>query len=609
MARMRIVVLIGLSALGAPASARAGTYDVVSCRAPGAGGVNGAWEPGYGAYPNPDPEPGQFDVIQECPGPRTFLLARSKEGNGVDAFWAHSAYLRFDAPPGTTIARARLWRHGQTVRADATDGGGEEWDILAQTDDGALALEGCVPPPDQALCNTGAPEDLNGKSVSDASLGIYDLNTAFLNLGVVCVPAAFKSCATSNDDGYPYASYNLWGSIITIRDDVKPALKTSGSLWSTGWQRPEEALAYSASDSAGVGAVEARIGDATVVAKSSCDFHREAPCPRDLTGTLTLRTAPADGKRSAAVIATDAAGNRTTLTREVWIDGTPPRVDLRRPRKRTIVVRVADGASGFAAGRIYVRQGSAEPYRALPTTLARGALRAPLDRGKPSRALVRVVVRDNAGNQAAGVPARFTLTSVRSGKRQLKLQNGHVRARFGRPVTLRGKLTLSAGQRLVGIPISVMSTRGGKRSVHETSGTTGPTGRFALTVGPGPRRRLLLSYAGVGDGLPAQRRLRLGVPASSSIRASRRRLDSAGRVRFSGRVRRGGTGLVVVLQGRERGRWRTFADTRTRRRGKWQASYRFSGRPGRYPIRARIRRQTGLPYDTGYSRRVIVRVS
>ena len=70
-----------------------------------------------------------------------------------------------------------------------------------------------------------------------------------------------------------------------------------------------------------------------------------------------------------------------------------------------------------------------------------------------------------------------------------------------------------------------------------------------------------------------------------------------------------GAGLVVVLQGYEGGRWRTFADTRTRRRGKWRASYRFSGRPGRYPIRVRIRRQTGLPYETGHSRRLVVRVS
>ena len=36
--------------------------------------------------------------------------------------------------------------------------------------------------------------------------------------------------------------------------------------------------------------------------------------------------------------------------------------------------------------------------------------------------------------------------------------------------------------------------------------------------------------------------------------------------------------------------------------------YRFSGLPGAYPIRARIRRQANLPYETGHSKRVTVHV-
>ena len=84
-------------------------------------------------------------------------------------------------------------------------------------------------------------------------------------------------------------------------------------------------------------------------------------------------------------------------------------------------------------------------------------------------------------------------------------------------------------------------------------------------------------------------------------------------MRFSGRLRtRGqripGRGLVLVLQGRERGRWRTFDDTRTNGKGRWRATYTFSGRPGRYPIRVRIRRQTSYPFELGYSRALTVRV-
>ena len=67
-------------------------------------------------------------------------------------------------------------------------------------------------------------------------------------------------------------------------------------------------------------------------------------------------------------------------------------------------------------------------------------------------------------------------------------------------------------------------------------------------------------------------------------------------------------GLVVVLQGREGGKWRTFSDARTHRKGRWHVSYRFSGRPGSYPIRLRIRRQAGFPFELGYSRRLTIRV-
>jgi hypothetical protein len=608
LAGMRIVVAFAALALIAPAGAQAGTYDVVSCRAPGAGGVNHAWEAAYGAWGSPNPEvAGMFDLYMECPGPRTFLLARSKATHGVDAHWAHSAYLHFDAPPNTTISRLRIWRHGQTVRGD---GGVEEWDILAQTDDGDLVFEKCIHAAGQDVCNTGAGEPLNGKTVSNASLATHDVDTRFVNLGVVCSPNGFKSCATANSTPHPYASFNLWGSVVTIRDDARPSLAVGGSLWSDGWHRPTEPLTYDASDNAGIRSVQASIGGAVASANGSCDYRREAPCPRQLRGTLTLGSAPPDGAHEARVAAVDAAGNESTATRGVLIDGTAPRVDLRRPRLGRIIVGVRDDASGFAAGQIYVRNGSAEPYRALATALVGKTMQAIVDRGKPTRTDVRVMVRDNAGNEVNGLPARLTLTSARSGKRKLKLRKGRVRARFGRRLTLRGKLTLSAGQPLVGVPISVSSTaRGGGGATPEGSGTTGRRGRFAITVGEGASRNLLLSYAGVDDGLPAQRRLGLRVPASSSIRASRKRLSGAGRVRFGGRVRQGGAGLVVVLQGYEAGRWRTFADTRTRANGKWRASYRFSGRPGRYPIRLRIRRQTGLAYDTGYSRRIVVRVS
>ena len=138
-------------------------------------------------------------------------------------------------------------------------------------------------------------------------------------------------------------------------------------------------------------------------------------------------------------------------------------------------------------------------------------------------------------------------------------------------------------------------------------------GRFALRVPAGPSRTYRLVFAGSGGALGSARGVSVRVPASSTIRASRTRLSGPARVRFSGRLRnRGqripGRGLVLILQGFDNGRWRTFEDTRTNRLGRWRVSYRFSGAPGSYPVRVRIRKASGYPFELGYSRRLTIRV-
>ena len=85
-------------------------------------------------------------------------------------------------------------------------------------------------------------------------------------------------------------------------------------------------------------------------------------------------------------------------------------------------------------------------------------------------------------------------------------------------------------------------------------------------------------------------------------------------MRFSGRLGlRGatvpGSGKLVDLQAFDGGRWRTFATARARGpKGRWSSTYRFAGRPGRYPVRLRIRREDVFPSSFGYSRPVVVRV-
>jgi len=160
-------------------------------------------------------------------------------------------------------------------------------------------------------------------------------------------------------------------------------------------------------------------------------------------------------------------------------------------------------------------------------------------------------------------------------------------------------------------------------TAEDAAGNTTATERTVLIDGTpplarldAPRGRVLrvkVDDGACGDVLRGSRGVGVQVPASSTIRASRTVLGGPGRVGFRGRLRTGGAsipdrGLVVVLQGRADGRWQTFADTRTDRRGRWRAGYRFRGIPGRYPVRTRIPPQAGFPYELGYSRTVSVRV-
>jgi hypothetical protein len=605
---MVLVLAFGLTAT----PALAGTYDVVSCGAPGAGGVNAAWVAGLDSYGGNANEPGSFDFISECPGPRTFLLARSRASVGAPAGWARSAFWRFDAPAPLRISRIVLWRWGQVLRDDPETAGDvtDDWDLLAGTDtSNTLGLEHCPIPEGQPSCETGS-----SAKMSAASRVQYDVNTPFLRFGVYCNPQRLKNCQTSASNGYPRASFNIWGSIVTIRDDAQPTLTLGGALLSDGWRRVTDPLTVRASDPAGIRTLRLVAAGQATRADPSCDFHKPAPCP-NLASTLTLPAGTPDGVQPVQIVATDPAGNSNIIERQVSVDGNAPTTELERPRGRTLVIAVRDEASGVVGGQILVRDSDAEPFRPLPTSFANGLLTAPLDRGRPSRADIHVSVTDAAGNAATGAPPRLRLTRVRVGRGTRTIRADRIRIPFGRSALVRGRLTLSAGQPVAATPINVLGTPRLPGATAQFLGatTTSRTGRFSFRVPPGPSRTLRFVSDASGDVLRTARGLGARVPASSTIHASRTRVSGDALVRFNGTVLHGRqaiprTGLVLVLQGHVRGHWQTFADTRTDARGHWRARYRFVGRPGSYPIRVRIRRQNGFPFDLGYSRTLRVRV-
>ena len=381
----------------------------------------------------------------------------------------------------------------------------------------------------------------------------------------------------------------------------------------------DDVVTYDAADSTGIRSGRLEIGGRTSRAARPCDYRRPAPCSNVAGGRIAVPAGIPDGTLGARIVADDAAGNQVVAQRTIKLDGTPPTAVLERARGKSIVISVVDA---FAA-TLEVRNKSTEPYRALDakvengrlTARLNGRLTARLDRGRASRVDMRVTVRDAAGNVAQGAPTRLTATSAKFGRRSRKVRSGRVKVPFGRTTRLRGRLTRSASQALAGQTIVATATVRGRGAPAKAAGSavTDRRGRFSLRVPAGPSRTYWLAFNGGAGALSAARSVSVRVPASSTIHASRTRVSGRTRVRFSGRVRtRGeripGRGLLLVLQGRERGRWRTFEDARTNGEGQWRVRYSFSGRPGRYPIRVRIRRQSSYPFELGYSRALTVRV-
>lgn len=183
--------------------------------------------------------------------------------------------------------------------------------------------------------------------------------------------------------------------------------------------------------------------------------------------------------------------------------------------------------------------------------------------------------------------------------------------RFGRRATTTGTLTDAAGAPLGNAQICVLARTDTRGSAAQqlTTIATDDAGVFSFPLDPGPSRILRFVYR-AGD-RAASASVAVRVRAPLSLHASRRRIQPSGVVAFGGRLAKGARwrGVLVELQAMRGRRYQTFATTRTRRDGSFRYRYRFSaGSGGTYALRARVPRQAGLPFATGATRTVHVRV-
>jgi hypothetical protein len=600
-----------MAAVLAP-NARAGTYVVVSCQAPGAGGANNAWTPHVDAYPGVEPQPTAYNVAQECqPGGRGLYVEST---GGQDARFLTSAYFKFTAPAGTRIVQLKTTRAGDKQRL-SNDAIGDGWTVSANGDGnvvvGGVFGETCSIP-------TGGPSC----SLPGTTPAPYPLNTAVITYGIACTRNDGTNpynCPVSAN-GVPAARLGIRATEVTLSDDSAPSLTAGGPLLGGGWVPATATAAVTASDNVGIRAVRVLVdGAERTTAPGSCDFTRPLPCTDVPGAQVGLGAADlADGSHTVSVLAEDAAGNPARVDKPVLIDFHAPTVVVGLPSGGRVRASATDGASGLARLVITARDDRGGTEHALALARVRAGRTTARYGSIPARhLLLRVTAQDRAGNVRTddGRPSAIAFPPARVGTGTRRVAHDRLRVPFGRSVTLRGRLVDAAGHGLAGRALTATATirAAAARRTPAAGVTTDAKGRFTVRVPAGPSRVLRLAFDGGGGALRTARAVSLRVPATTTIAPSRRSVAGAGRVRFRGTVARRGEaipsgGLTILLQGRQAGSWRTFKAARTDRRGRWRASYRFSGRRGTFAIRAYVRRSPSFPFDAGASRVVRVRV-
>ncbi|MCB0829006.1 MAG: hypothetical protein KDB62_09385 [Solirubrobacterales bacterium] len=380
--------------------------------------------------------------------------------------------------------------------------------------------------------------------------------------------------------------------------------------------------------------------------------YDSGPVSRYGSGRSERITVPRAGEYRVAVWLIDGAGNlnrAATATATLRLDDRPPTGYFVEPdpeRPEVLRVPVADAHSGVAGGAIAYRLQGSLPWSNLPTSVNDRAsvrelvARFPGDDVEPGEYEFRATVADRAGNhtlvtkRANGSPMtlrapRRTATVLtaglagsrnRGGRRGRRAGGPTLRIAYGGTARVGGRLTTAGGRPLASKPLrfTVTPAIGARAEMSVRTVMTDRDGFFGLELQRGTSRSVTVAFRGgerfTGSSVGP---LELEVTGSIRFKARPRRLRTGRRVRLRGRVRAGwarrpARGSPVAIQYLERAtrRWRPVLVTRTDRRGRFAARYRFRYITGRARIRLRavLLDSRYFPYATGHSRTVTIRV-
>jgi hypothetical protein len=275
-------------------AASAGQYTVVSCDSAAAFGHNTtAWV----AYGNAG------TAYEACPtngGPTAGVSNRLTQGT-YGAF-SHSGHA-FTAPPGATITRIR-WA-GRMARDNC------RWGVYFRAVPSGTPVLGM---PNGRVCET-LGYDNRGWPIPQPVPG----GTTRLEQLVIC---GASECP-------PAAVFHSHVLEVTIDDPVHPSISLSGPLASGQWVsgragRPNH-VDVLVTDNAGVQQIEASLGVNRSSQSYACNWSLPKPC----LGEARMTSAPgvgdlSDGRHTLGVSTVDAAGNTAAVSRDVFVDNTPP---------------------------------------------------------------------------------------------------------------------------------------------------------------------------------------------------------------------------------------------------------------------------------------------
>jgi hypothetical protein len=569
LARRALIAAVFAACALAPATARAGSYDVYSCKVGAAFYANNAWAgvnnsgAGDPTYTVPD------TTCANASDPLTALMRPAAAGATVAYAGGVSSELRLTPPPDTRITNFTLTlRHWFSAPSNLgfnllTFGGkgislAGSWDSNPVGDQSMMSAEGhwyggggAVDSGFVTLSKAGSPQA--GRQGTATSMSLY----------------AGCYTGTCTFDQNSIDQLQLLGSRVTIEDTRPPdltAVQAGRGLLAPGVRSGDEPVTFSATDNSGI--QRAEIVDVTDAANPSvvasedyntgpntdagtrCDYTRPRPCP-DLKNETIAAPTPIAGHRTLLLRVTDAGGETVVSA--------PVSVQARGP---------LNGSNGGDGARL-----------------------------------------------VAGFPAKVFRGKGKKRHAVFVLRSSHT-VSYGKGATVRGTLRGADGQPIGGadVRILVREARLGAQYVDRGGLTTGPDGRFQFPVPAGSSRVLRLAYrAYLGDDAYATRSTStLNTRARISARGPKH-VRRHGIAKFSGRLVGRPfppRGVTVDLQIFQPGvGWRVFANARTRKSGTFTVRYHFQKTSsGRFTFRIRLRPNDAYPYSRGVSRRMRVRV-